>query len=115
MSKELEALNKLFVLSSEYHQKLWCLKLAPVFPEERERYIDRIIKSLPNDAGELNDLYNYIKQAIKRNEPMKVDLVTSYDGLLGCFKCPKCGETLRRYYNYCPDCGKALDWSDDEN
>ena len=64
MSKELEAINKLFVLSSEYHQKLWCLKLAPVYPEERERYIDRIVKRLPNDAGELNDLYNYIKQAL---------------------------------------------------
>ena len=71
MSKELEALNKLFVLSSEYHQKLWCLKLAPVYPEEKERYIDRIIKSLPNDAGELNDLYNYIKQALEQKAKQK--------------------------------------------
>lgn len=69
---------------------------------------------LRND-NEYSNWYNTVEQAIKRNEPMKVDIVTSYDGLLGCFKCPKCGETLRRYYNYCPDCGKALDWSDDEN
>ena len=68
MSKELEAINKLFVLSSEYHQKLWCLKLAPVYPEEREKFIDRIVKCLPNDAGELNDLYNYIKQALEQKD-----------------------------------------------
>ena len=68
MSKELEALHKLFVLSSEYHQKLWCLKLAPAYPEEREKFIDRIVKCLPNDAGELNDLYNYIKQALDQNK-----------------------------------------------
>lgn len=63
-----EALNSLFVLASEYHQKLWCLKLAPVYPEAREKYIDRIVKCLPNDGGELNDLYDYIKQAIDKLE-----------------------------------------------
>lgn len=119
MSKELEALNKLFVLSSEYHQKLWCLKLAPVYPEEREKYIDRIVKCLPNDAGELNDLYNYIKQALKRNEPMKVILKDKgfehYD-----VYCPKCKEyvgfknSVRESWawNYCPLCGQKLDWSE---
>lgn len=87
MSKELEAINKLFVLSSEYHQKLWCLKLAPVYPEEREKFIDRIVKCLPNDAGELNDLYNYIKQALKQKAKQKKILdilkkkVVNLDGL----------------------------------
>lgn len=134
MSKELEALNKLFVLSSEYHQKLWCLKLAPVYPEEREKFIDRIVKCLPNDAGELNDLYNYIKQTLARNEPMKVAnraeteeghyeveeqgyisgrhyLITVTSG-----ECPVCGEPMDDRENivppiFCPHCGQRLDWT----
>lgn len=29
------------------------------------------------------------------------------------YECPKCGETLiERHYNYCPDCGQKLDWSE---
>ena len=112
MNKELEALNKLFVLSSEYHQKLWCLKLAPVYPEAREKYIDRIIKSLPNDAGELNDLYNYIKQALARNEPMKVKKVlTCDDPMIIVHHCPNCDEELfKTDISYCPCCGQKLDW-----
>ena len=120
MNIELEALNKLFVLSSEYHQKLWCLKLAPVFPEERERYIDRIIKSLPNDAGELNDLYNYIKQALKRNEPVKPKLVwkNEEDKNIAVFRCLNCNAMLGVkldnkpiFPNFCRHCGQKLDWS----
>lgn len=124
-SKELEALNKLFVLSSEYHQKLWCLKLAPVYPEAREKYIDRIVKCLPNDAGELNDLYDYIKQALERNEPMKVLIKEARFGPFAMpfqydFCCPSCkkvvgvGTSVREpvIWDYCPDCGQKLDWSD---
>ena len=55
-----------------------------------------------------------LKVALKRNEPVKVDSSTYYGGL-GYFKCPKCGETLMEgYYNYCPDCGQKLKWSDEE-
>ena len=54
----------------------------------------------------------FIKQALKRNEPMKVDLETILSIRNSFFyNCPKCGKPLRRYYNYCPDCGQKLDWS----
>ena len=114
MNKGLEALSKLFVLSSEYHQKLWCLKLAPVYPEVREKYIDRIVECLPNDGGELNDLYNYIEQALKRNEPKKVAMgMNDYIGRPS-FEpvCPICGQRLTMYETekYCPNCGQKLDW-----
>jgi len=50
------------------------------------------------------------------NEPMKVDLKTKYalpySGTY--YDCPKCGETVRIYDNYCLDCGQKLDWSDDK-
>ena len=70
-----EALNNLFVLASEYHQKLWCIKLAPKYPEEREKYINRIINSLPNDGDTLNNLYKIIEQAIEVLEIIKVKQV----------------------------------------
>ena len=47
---------------------------------------------------------------------MKVDLETIISLSFGDFyNCPKCGEAvIGRCYNYCPDCGQKLDWSDDE-
>ncbi len=57
-----------------------------------------------------------IEQALKRNEPMKVDLETIVSLSFGDFyNCPKCGEAvIGSYYNYCFYCGQKLDWSDDE-
>ena len=57
-----------------------------------------------------------IYQALKRNEPMKVDLETIVSISFGDFyNCPKCGEAvIGSYYNYCFYCGQKLDWSDDE-
>ena len=58
--------------------------------------------------------YLTLKLAIKRNEPMKVELVKHYVGF-GYYKCPKCEKTIiEADYNYCPDCGQKLDWSDDK-
>ncbi|MCK9482455.1 MAG: endonuclease Q family protein [Bacteroidia bacterium] len=59
--------------------------------------------------------YGIILQALKRNEPMKVDLETKYalpySGTY--YDCPKCGKPLiKRHYNYCPDCGQKLDCGD---
>lgn len=56
-----------------------------------------------------------IEQALKRNEPMKVDLKTKYalpySGVY--YECPKC-ETLqiKKTHFYCPRCRQKLDWSD---
>lgn len=74
-----EALNSLFVLASEYHQKLWCLKLAPSYPEEREKCINRIINSLPNDGDTLNNLYKIIEQAIDKLEVLEIIKVKQVD------------------------------------
>ena len=54
------------------------------------------------------------EKTLKRNEPMKIDSSKHYVGL-GFFKCPKCGEMfIEEHYNYCPDCGQKLDWSDED-
>lgn len=67
------------------------------------------------DYGNIDrQAYLILEQALKRNEPMKVVSFdsSSYFGMLGYFRCPKCGEILTKgYYNYCPDCGQRIDWS----
>ena len=52
--------------------------------------------------------------ALKRSEPMKVEIGTSKN-----FKfpiCPNCKTELNEYYknNFCKKCGQRLDWSDNE-
>jgi hypothetical protein len=35
-----------------------------------------------------------------------------------CFRsnilCCECGEKVKRWYSYCPECGQALDWSNEK-
>ncbi len=45
--------------------------------------------------------------AIKKQIPVKVDTTAS------CWRCPVCGMELHGT-RYCPDCGQALDWGNDE-
>ena len=57
-----------------------------------------------------------IYQALKRNEPMKVDLKTKYalpySGTY--YKCPKCGTLhIRMSFVCCPYCRPEVDWSDE--
>ncbi len=55
-----------------------------------------------------------IEEALKLNEPMKVDLETIISISDGdYYDCPKCGDkVIGKYYNYCPYCGQKLDWSE---
>ena len=90
MSKELEALNYL-------------VNLAVVGNKENNR--EKVFTS-----------EEIILQALKRNEPMKVDLETTLSLIDGdYYNCPKCGDDdmlIGIRYNYCPYCGQKLDWSD---
>ena len=53
-----------------------------------------------------------VEQALKRNEPMKVDLTTECDWF---YNCPNCkGYNVMERSSYCPDCGQKLDWSDEK-
>ena len=59
--------------------------------------------------------YGIILEALKRNEPMKIDLKTKYALPYSrtYYECPKCGKTvIISSYNYCPRCGQKLDWSE---
>lgn len=45
--------------------------------------------------------------------PRRVRVVCSYKGGLDFSKCPRCGSTMEREYQYCCDrCGQRLSWRD---
>lgn len=52
------------------------------------------------------DCYKLIREALEKQIPEKL----KDDGWL---YCPICGrDVLMDRFDYCPDCGQALDWSD---
>ena len=54
------------------------------------------------------DCYKLIREALEKQIPKKL----KDDGWL---YCPICGrDVLMDRFDYCPDCGQALDWSDTE-
>ena len=66
---------------------------------------------IENSSYSTNEDYEIVKQALKRNEPMKVDLITECDWF---YNCPNCkGYNVMERSSYCPDCGQCLDWSED--
>jgi len=102
MTKELEALNIL-----------------------RENHIQFTKEKYGNlDKGKLQNIINrklarwiILEEALKRNEPMKVKLKTHLQDMndgetIGL--CPNCNRFVKDIYKRCPDCGQAIDWSDDK-
>ena len=64
-------------------------------------------------------------RALRKQIPQKAKAeYIAQGGVITCFEthvCPNCDRNLYDdeagitvYYDYCPDCGQALDWSDDE-
>lgn len=103
MSKELEALERFNNVAYAYDE--WLYDCSELYRRNIERRIN--LRSIDKD-------YNLLKQALKRNEPMKVDLVPIATLLIyDYYDCPKCGgKVIGNYYNYCPYCGQKLDWKE---
>ena len=99
MSKELEALN---ILRDNHIQ----------FTRERYEKLDK--ETLQNIINRKLARWDILELALKRNEPMKVDLKTKYalpySGTY--YKCPKCNQYNPCSARYCMKCGQALDWSE---
>ena len=100
MIKELEALQSIeATLEIGLKNRVYVKELGVTANIDKEGFLKSI---------------HIIRAALKRNEPVKVNSFdpSNYYGGLGYFKCPKCGEEITEgYYNYCPVCGQALDWS----
>lgn len=54
------------------------------------------------------DLQNAIT-LLKGQEPVKPVNIRWEAGING-GNCPKCMNWIRRFYNYCPFCGKGMEW-----
>ena len=55
------------------------------------------------------DCYKLVREALEKQIPKKL----KDDGWL---YCPICGrDVLMDRFDYCPDCGQALDWSDNND
>ncbi len=106
MSKELEALQKLRDLVEN-------LTRIDYMPTELRNEVKEL---LINSYRDSNGYFSQIEEALKRNEPMKVDLETTLSLIDGdYYNCPKCGDDdmlIGIRYNYCPYCGQKLDWSE---
>lgn len=59
----------------------------------------------------INEEYNLLKEALKRNEPMKPSVLTiGAHEIYGCTNCHKSLPYKPDSYNYCPYCGKKISW-----
>jgi len=96
MSKELEALERLNNGILVYGKHLYECNLL------NGKLYRKNIKSI-------GKYYDLLKQALKRNEPMK----PNYGGRFP--QCPVCKRLLHSIWQkYCDNCAQAIDWSDDE-
>ena len=104
MNKELEALQRLRDLVEN-------LTRIDYVPTDLRNEVKEL---LINSYEDSNGYFSQIEEALKRNEPMKVDLETILNlSYADFYDCPKCGGTfIKRWNNYCPDCGQKLDWSE---
>ena len=96
MNKELEALERLNNGILVYGKHLYECNLL------NGKLYRKNIKSI-------GKYYDLLKQALKRNEPMK----PNYGGRFP--QCPVCKRLLHSIWQkYCDNCAQAIDWSDDE-
>ena len=91
MSKELEALEKVIQWEADMID----------FSNISDEKLDEIIL-----------MQRMMKQALKRNEPMKIKKKWDIANKKHYFKCPNCDKEIGRYNKYCTYCGQALDWLD---
>ena len=73
------------------------------------------VTNTPKNNKILAQADKILRQALKRNEPMKLktnNVQVSIDGYRIDYYCPTCDEELYTTSNYCPHCGQKLDWED---
>lgn len=54
--------------------------------------------------------FEKLQELVEKATPKKVKIFIAFGERL----CPNCRNHMIDLYKYCPDCGQALDWSDEE-
>ena len=93
MSKEQ---NALIGLENRINWSLFKLEFRSSDAERQKR---RVVKA--------HEQIQIIKEALKRNEPMKPTLDENSN-----YRCARCHHIVDNHY--CSDCGGAVDWSDEK-
>ena len=76
-------------------------------------------RKIIQEAFQYSFLYT-IQEALEKQIPIKVEYISNEDAdgypVWIENSCPVCKTELDgcNYYNYCPYCGQAIDWSDEE-
>ena len=111
MNKELEALN---ILRDNHIQ----------FTKEKYGKLDK--EKLENIINLKLARWDILEEAIKRNEPMKVNSISTHDEIgLQYGICSNCESMTKRHYRkgktislvdglFCSTCGQRLGWSDEK-
>lgn len=69
---------------------------------------------IENSSYSTDEDYNIVKQALKRNEPMKRILHQSVNEKYPELLCPSCFVSNDPLNHYCPKCGQKLDWGSEK-
>lgn len=80
--------------------------------KELEVLKDFFSDGLPGKMVIFNNYINTVNDAIdllKEQEPVKPVNIRWEAGING-GNCPKCMNWIQRFYNYCPFCGKGMEW-----
>lgn len=98
MSKELEVLERFYKNTVVYGKDLY----------ERNIIDD---KSYRKGIDCIDKDYDLLKEALKRNEPMKPQTERYTNGFFKRWACSVCGTTIQKAFVCCPYCRQELDWS----
>ena len=95
--------------------------------EEIKNQLEELIKDRESFmVGDYDkEALEFAVKAVEKQVPKKVKREFATEGgCITCFEtdvCPTCGDDFyiddlgqTMYYSFCPDCGQALDWTDDD-
>lgn len=106
-------------------QKCAGRKVAKMTDKDALNAVERIVnKESANEFYKWMTAGGIIKRALKKQIAEKPSEIKTFDGKIESANCPCCGYSFPdiggvnesyfecEQYNYCPDCGQKIEWSD---
>ena len=77
------------------------------------RNVELVFMNFPDIASEETiESFEIAVAAMEKQDPMYARVPAWFHHSMNC-ACPACGETMEPEHNYCPNCGQAIDWSEE--